>query len=115
MIEKIEKEDKSVMKEYQQLEVEMMSIFKKLYSTNDKQRQRIHGLDWGCILEKRMSWLERPFEEKEIKRAILECSKYRAFGPNRYNFAFFYKCREMDKEELLEMLCEFFSYGIINT
>lgn len=46
------------------------------------------GLNWGCILEK-ATWLETPFEEDEVRKAIFECSKEKALGPNSFNFAFF--------------------------
>lgn len=76
------------MKEDQQIEKEVVNFFKKLYSTNDEQRQPIHGLNWGYIIEKRASWLDW-FSEEEIKEAIFEGSKDKALGLDRFNFAFF--------------------------
>lgn len=53
-------------------------------------RQQLLGLDWGCILGERARWLERPFEEYEIKKTIFECSKDKTPNLDRFNFAFFF-------------------------
>ena len=31
------------------------------------------GIEWGAIESERSNWLERPFEEREIKTAIDDC------------------------------------------
>lgn len=35
------------------------------------------------------TWLERPFEENEIRKAVFECSKEKTLGLDGFNFAFF--------------------------
>lgn len=35
------------------------------------------------------NWLERPFEEEEIRKAIFECLKDEAFGLNGLTLLFF--------------------------
>lgn len=62
----------------------------------------------------RANWLKRFFGEDEIKKKIFECSIDKAHGPDGYNFAFFHMCREMIREELLEVFFEFYNDGIVN-
>lgn len=40
----------------------------------------MEGLEWGQIDSGKNSWLERPFEESEIKRAIDECEGDKVLG-----------------------------------
>jgi hypothetical protein len=51
-------------------------------------------------------WLEREFEEMEVWE-IRDLNGEKALGPNGFTMAFFQKCREILKNDLMAVFAEF--------
>ena len=59
-------------------------------------------------------WLERPFEEVEIKRAIQDCDGNKALGPDGFTLELFRVHWETMKEDVMRVFGEFAKDGIIH-
>ncbi|GMQ04499.1 hypothetical protein CsSME_00049896 [Camellia sinensis var. sinensis] len=59
-------------------------------------------------------WLERPFEEMEIKDAVFECERDKAPGPDGFSLAVFQDCWEVVKGDLVKVFMEFYESGVVN-
>ena len=75
----------------------------------------INGIEWQPIPSFPADWLERPFEEEEIKKAIFECDRSRAPGPDGFILALFQSQWETVKDEILKVFSEFGRDGIIHS
>ena len=67
------------------------------------------------IVDSMTDWLQRPFEEMEIKIAVFECDGNKAPGPDGFPLAVFQTQWEVVKEDLLKVFQEFYNSGIINS
>lgn len=52
----------------------------------------IEGLDWCPISEVDRSWLERPFEEEEIRRVVFSLDLDKSPGQDDFTSVFFKEC-----------------------
>ncbi|XP_035544681.1 uncharacterized protein LOC118348042 [Juglans regia] len=74
-------------------------------------RPTIDGLAFEVIDQYSMDWVERPFEEEEVKRVIRNMNKDKAPGPDGFTMAFFQVCWEVVREDVMLVFQEFFSHG----
>ena len=94
---------------------EITNFYKELYTEEVMERPFLEGLDWDPIESTKAAWLERPFEEEEVKKAIWTMDKEKAPGPDGFNMVFFQACWSFLKEDLLKVFNEFYYNGKINT
>ena len=59
-------------------------------------------------------WLQRPFEEMEIKTTVFECDGNKALGPDGFPMVLFQSQWEVVKKELMKVFQEFYDTRIIN-
>lgn len=59
-------------------------------------------------------WLESPFEEEEIRKAVFDLGSVKALGPDRFPMAFFQYFWNETKDEIFEFMTEFHSRGKIS-
>ena len=69
--------------------------------TRELDYRGIEGVDWKPIPIHLMEWLERPFEEEEIRRAVFDCDGNKAPGSDGYTLAVFQANWEVIKEDLM--------------
>lgn len=93
--------------------IEIVEYFKKLYSKKKKERG-FEGLEWSPIGPESKNWLERPFEEREIRSVIEECEGDKAPRPDRFTIEFFKRGLDFIKEDILGVFNEFYQNGIVN-
>ena len=74
----------------------------------------IDGIEWQPIPVFLAEWLERPFEEEEVKKAIFECDGNKAPGPDGFSLEFFQSQWETLKEDIMKVFHEFGKDGIIH-
>ena len=91
-----------------------MSSLKKLYSKKERSQVGFEGIEWAPITTESSVWLERPFEEVEIRAAIEECDGDKAPGPDGYTMEVFRKCWDVIKNDVMGVFNEFFAKGIVN-
>jgi hypothetical protein len=61
----------------------------------------VDGLSFLSIDADESIWLEREFEEKEVWDVIRELNGDRASGPDGFTMAFFQRCWEILKHDLM--------------
>ena len=59
-------------------------------------------------------WLERPFNDEEIKEAVFDCDGDKSPGPDGYSMAVFQDQWDIVKNDLVKIFEEFYWSGIIN-
>jgi len=69
------------------------------------------GLSFISIDEDESIWLERDFEEKEVWDVIRELNGDKAPGPDGFTMAFFQKCWDILKYDIMAVFAEFHSRG----
>ena len=74
----------------------------------------IDGIKWQPIPSNLAEWLQRPFEEEEVKKAIFECDESRAPGPDGFTLALFQSQWETTKDDISKVFIEFGRDGIIH-
>ena len=73
----------------------------------------LEGLDWSPIAVERTNWLDRPFIEEEVCKAIFQLDKKRHHDQMVSPWTCF-KSVGMWLEDLLRVFMEFQSSGVIN-
>ena len=69
------------------------------------------GLVFDQILDHEAGWLEREFEEKEVRKVVLDMERDKAPGPDGFSIAFFQVCWEIVKEDIMKIFGEFHAEG----
>ena len=83
-ITKLELDDGSFVDSEDDIVREITGFFQKLYQTKGMRFRGIEGIDWQPIPQHLAKWLERPLDEEEIKKAILDCDGNKALGPDGF-------------------------------
>ena len=111
---KIEKDNGEIVDNKEEIVNEIVMFFKRLYSSVNRDVIGFEGVDWKQIDESMADWLQRPFEEMEIKTALFECDGNKAPGPDDFLLALFQTQWEVVKKDLMKVFQEFYDTGIIN-
>jgi hypothetical protein len=93
--------DKTVIQDH------IVNFYKKLYSEQYQWRPRTNDLSFLSIDEDDRLWVEREFEEDEIWGVIRNFKGDNALGPNGFTMAFFQKCWDILKTDIIAVLKEF--------
>ena len=56
----------------------------------------------------------RPFEEEEVKKAVFDYDGNKSLGPDGFSLAFLQRCWEVVKSEVMSVLNDFHSSGVVN-
>lgn len=89
----------------------IVAFYKKLYSEQYQWRPRADDLSFLSIDEEDRIWMEREFEEDEIWAVIQNFKGDKAPGPDGFTMAFFQKCWEILKTDIIAVLKEFQTSG----
>jgi hypothetical protein len=89
----------------------IVEFYKKLYSEQYQWRPRADDLSFLYIDEDDRIWMEREFEEDEIRAIIQNFKGDKALGPDGFTMAFFQKCWEILKTDIIAVLKEFQTSG----
>jgi hypothetical protein len=74
-------------------------------------RPSIANLQFNSISEDDAYYLERPFDEEEVKQAVCECDNFKSPGPYGINFGFIKEFWVDIKGAFMRFLLEFYSNG----
>lgn len=85
--------------------------FVSLYSKDAWERPSLDNLEFAGIGDEKAQWLERKFEEEEVRQAIFSLAGDKAPGPNGFPMAFFQSFWVMLKDDILEFLEDFHEKG----
>ena len=88
VISKLELEDGNVIDKEEDLVQEITGFFQRLYTSDSLCFRGIEGIEWQPITLHLAVWLERPFDEAEVKTTIFDCDGDKAPGPDGFTLDF---------------------------
>jgi hypothetical protein len=94
-----------------EIQEHIVQFYNILYFENCSWRPKVDGLSFLSIDEDESIWLERDFEEKEVWDVIRELNGDKAPGPDGFTMAFFQKCWDILKYDIMAVFAEFHSRG----
>ena len=82
-------------------------FFKTLFSEQRVQHPFPESLDFPCISGDNAEWLEKPFEEAEVRSVIMEFNGDKSPGPDGFTMAFFQACLGILKSDIMAVFHHF--------
>ncbi|KAL5548946.1 hypothetical protein UlMin_004177 [Ulmus minor] len=89
VINRIIREDELVLTDQREIVNEIVSFYENLYKETSTGWWDFEEITWGSISVERAEWLERPFEEEEIKKVVFGCDREKSPGPDGFTGGFF--------------------------
>jgi hypothetical protein len=89
----------------------IVKYYQKLFEEQCQWRLRVDGLVFDQILDHEAGWLEREFEEEEVRKVVMALEGDKAPGPDGFSIAFFQVCWEVIKEDIMKIFREFHAEG----
>ena len=74
----------------------------------------VDSIQWQPTPPYLLAWLQRPFEEESIKKALFACDGNKAPGPDGFTVELFQSQWETMKDEIMKVFFEFGRDGIIH-
>lgn len=96
------------------IEEVLIDFFRNLFCGGNQHRPVLEGLDMPKLDNENMKMLEGNFSMEEIRDATFSFSKEKAPGIDGFSIDFFQDCWEIIKDDLFQVVSEFFRNGVIN-
>jgi hypothetical protein len=87
----------------------IVQFYSNLYFEQVTWRPRVDGLSFHSIDADESIWLERDFEEQEVWEVVRDLNGDKALGPDGFTMAFFKRCWDVVKEDIMAVFMEFHS------
>jgi hypothetical protein len=87
------------------------SVLQKIYTDSDTRRPLLEGLDFSTIFADEAIWLERPFDEEEVRGVVEGFNGDKAPGPDGFPMAFFQACWAVLSQDIMRVLHSF--HGLV--
>jgi len=85
----------------------VVQFYQDLFFETHSWRPRLDDLSFDAILESEASWLERAFEEEEVRKVVFAMNGDKASGPDGFTMAFFQACWEVLRLDIMEVFSDF--------
>jgi hypothetical protein len=72
----------------------------------------VDGIFFDSISESDASWLERSFEEEEVRKVVSTMNGDKALGPNGFSMAFFQACWDVVSVDIMKVFYDFHGRGL---
>jgi hypothetical protein len=72
----------------------------------------VDGIFFDSISESDASWLERSFEEEEVRKVVSTMNGDKAPGPNGFSMAFFQACWDVVSVDIMKVFYDFHGRGL---
>jgi len=95
---------------FMEIKEHIVQYYNNLYFENCSWRPRVEGLSFLSMDAEESIWLERAFEE-EVWDVIRDLNGNKAPGPDGFTMAFFQKCWDMLKIDIMDVFAEFHTRG----
>jgi len=89
----------------------VVEFYKKLFYEPFQWRPKVNGLSFDSILESEARWLERAFEEEEVRKVVLAMIGDKAPGPDGFSMAFFQTCWDVLSLDIMKVFHDFHAKG----
>jgi hypothetical protein len=94
-----------------EIQEHIVQYYNKLYFEQCSWRPRVDGLSFLSIDADESIWLEREFEENEMWDVVRDLNGDKAPRPDGFTMAFFQKCWEIVKNDLMAIFAKFHNRG----
>jgi hypothetical protein len=84
----------------------------KLFSKQCSWRPMVDGISFASISEVEASWLERDYEEEEVKKVVSKMNGNKALGPDGFSMAFFQTYWDVVREDIMKVFSAFQAEGM---
>lgn len=89
-------------------------FFRNVYSEERLSRLKMDGLSMSSLGGGQGEWLERPFTEEEMKKAVWSLDGDKAPGPNGFTIAFYNACWDVIQADLMLVMQDFCDRGFLD-
>jgi len=89
----------------------IVKFYQKLFTEQCWRRPLVDGISFDSILESKASWLERAFEEEDVRKVVSTMVGDKASGPNDFSMAFFQECWVVLRGGIMEVHRDFHDGG----
>ena len=89
----------------------LVSFYSRLFADDNVRSPLLDGLEFSSIDEEDNNVLEQPFTEEEVLGVVKNMAGDKAPGLDGYSMAFFHKCWDIVKHDVMEVFWEFYTYG----
>jgi hypothetical protein len=90
----------------------VVEFYQKLFHEPSRWRPRVDGISFDSISDSDASWLERAFEDEEVKKVVSAMNGDKAFGPDGFSMAFFQACWDVVRVDIMKVFYEFHARGL---
>jgi hypothetical protein len=70
----------------------VVKFYQKLFTEQCRWRPMVDDISYDSVLEFEASWLERAFEEEDVRKVVSAKKGDKALGPEGFSMAFFQAC-----------------------
>jgi hypothetical protein len=81
----------------------VVEFYQKHFSELFRWRPKVDGLSFDSILESEARWLERAFEEEEVRKVVSAMNVDKALGPDGFSMAFFQTCWDVLSLDIMKV------------
>ena len=89
IIKSLMSEEEESISNIDDISLEVLNFFGKLYTNPKRNSWRIEGLDWSPISTQSAEWLDRPFLEEEVRCAVFQLNREKAPGLDGFTMALY--------------------------
>ena len=89
----------------------IINFYESLFSEPLSWRPRVDNLEFDVLNADKVSSLEDPFEEREVREVIKVIDRDKAPGLDGFSLTFFQDCWEVVKGDLMEVFADFHTQG----
>jgi len=104
----------SLSSDQSEIAVHIVKFYKKLFTEQCRWRPSVEGISFDFILESEASWMERAFEEEEVRNVVSAMDGDKVPGPDGFSMAFFKECWDVLRGDIIEVFQEFFLSGVLS-
>ncbi|XP_059436099.1 uncharacterized protein LOC132169027 [Corylus avellana] len=90
----------------------IVDFYQKHFTEQHNWRPLVDGISLDSISEEEASWLERDFEEEEVKKVVFKMNGNKASGPDGFSLAFFQACWDVVREDIMRVFSAFHTGGM---
>jgi hypothetical protein len=85
----------------------VVMFYQKLFSKPCRWRPMVDGISFDSILVFEASWLERAFQEEEVRKVVSAINGEKAPGPDGFSMAFFQACWDVLSLDIMKVFYNF--------
>ena len=89
----------------------LVNFYSCLFSDDDMRCPLLDDLDFSSIDEEDNIVLDKPFTKEEVLGVVKDMVGDKAPGPDGYSMAFFQRCWDIVKNDVLAVFQEFYTHG----